>query len=458
MHISDDIVIGTRRVLKHLTDRLGGFTGYTREEFSASLDALTHHLHMVGLPGMGKSTLLEHILVQLIHAGHGVTFLDFHGGSGKRGLDHVPTRRLNDVVYIDPADTARPIGLNMVEYISDPYRRNLIARQLVGSFRSYFAESWGQRLEYWLLNAIKAHLEVRNSTLLGVHRMFVDKAYRSWVVGQVKDPMVAQFWLKEFESQREQWQAEAASAVLNKLGQFVGDPIIRNMVGQVRSTVSFEDIIRKRQICIVNLGKQGTNHLHQDTAALLGSLIVSRLWAGALAASHVRESQRVPHILYIDEFQRCATKELATDVLPEARKFKLGVVMAHQYLDQLRGDGTREAVLGSVGNRIVFRVGVDDSEHFAKEFGGEYRPTDFGRLTRYDVVANVMGVNDDEPFNGRTLFYEGNPLAPYHVGLGGSIVKRSRKVYGGRRRVIEEKIGRFMGRRERARGKGGRIR
>ena len=440
----DNIIIGTRRVLKQLRNSLGGYTGYTREEFGISLEALLHSLHIIGHPGMGKSALIEHLLAQLIHADHGTTFLDFHGTSATRLLDHILTQRINDVVYFHPADTSRPIGLNVVEYVADPYIRNLIARQLVGSFRSFFAESWGQRLEYLLLNAIKAHLEVRNSTLLGVHRMFIDKTYRTWTLRQVKDPMVRQFWQDEFETQREQWQSEASSAVLNKLGQFIGDPIIRNIVGQVRSTISFQNIIQNQQICIVNLGKQGTKQIHQDTAALLASLIISKLWAATLA-SDVSESKRIPHILCIDEFQRCANRELATDILPEARKFKLGVIMAHQYLGQLHDPKTREAILGSIGNRIIFKVGPDDAEHFARQFDDPYTSTDFGKLTMCDVIANIMDVNYDEPFNGRTLLYDENPLTPYHAGRGGSIVKRSRKAYGGRREVIEGKIMGFMG-------------
>ncbi len=399
------------------------------------------HIYVVGKTGTGKTTLLENMAKQDIQAGRGLAIVDPHGEFAEKMIDFVPSSRVNDVIYFNPADLDFPIAFNVMEKV-DSEHRHLVASGLVGVFKKIWAESWGPRLEYVLRNAVLALLEYPGSTLLGIMRLLVDKEYRQRVMEKVKDPVVRSFWVDEFSKYKGNFEVEAISPIQNKVGQFLTNPMIRNIVGQTRSTIDPRKAMDEGKILILNLSK---GLIGEDASALLGAMMITKIQLAAMSRIDTPENERKEFYLYVDEFQNFATDSFA-NILSEARKYRLGLILAHQYIGQLITDsGTRvkDAVFGNVGTMIVFRVGAEDAEFLEKEFSPEFIANDLVGLGFAQVYLKLMidGFSS-RPFSATTL----PPIVREEKSSREKIIKVSRERYSGlSRKEVEEKIARWSG-------------
>ncbi len=390
-----------------------------------------HHVYVIGKTGSGKTTLLRNMIVQHLAAGHGVGLIDPHGDLAEELLNHIPPWRADHLCYFNPGDLEFPVGLNLLANVP-PDERHLVASGIVGAFKSIWRDSWGPRLEYILYNAIAALLDCQNTTLLGVNRLLTDDAYRAWVVRQIKDPFIRDFWAEEFASYDERFRREAIAPIQNKLGQFLLNPVVRNILGQVQSKVSFPFIMDNQRIFIANLAKGKLGH---DKANLLGSLLTTQFQLAAMARTNQPEHERRDFYLFIDEFQNFSTDAFAS-ILAEARKYRLCLTLSHQYIDQVPLP-IRQAVFGNVGTLISFRVGYTDAEALHQEFGNTHIAEQFVDLDKFEVLARLLedGVNK-EPFRARTLAPVENP-----VGRRMKLIARSRERFATARAQIERKLG-----------------
>jgi hypothetical protein len=393
------------------------------------------HMYVVGKTGMGKTTLLENMIYQDMMRGDGVAVIDPHGDLAETILDAVPQNRINDVVYMNPADQNFPLAFNILAQ-EDEDHRYLIASSLVGIFKKIWADSWGPRLEYLLRNSLLTLLETKENTILGVPRLFVDTSFRKQVVRKVQDPVVRTFWENEYAKYSQSFQVEAISPIQNKIGQFISIPMIRNMIGQVKSKINFRDIIDNRKILIVNLAK---GLIGEDVSALLGATIISKLQIAAMMRADKPEEEREDFYLYIDEFQNFSTESFAT-ILSEARKYRLNLVIAHQYIEQL-DELVAAAVFGNVGTMICFGMGAEDATVLEPHFTTEFVLQDLVNLGKYEIILRLM-VNGatSRPFSATTL----PPLGARSVSSRDKIINVSRERYTTPRQEIEEKINRWL--------------
>lgn len=403
--------------------------------FGIKTDDRRRHMYVIGKTGMGKSTLLENMVIQDIRAGRGLAVVDPHGDLVEKVVKYIPSYRINDVVYFNPADVDYPIAFNILEAI-DPTHRHLIASGLIAVFKKIWVDSWGPRLEYILRNTILALIEYPGSTLLGVTRMLVDKDYRDKVMVHISDPIVKAFWRDEFSAFNNQFRTEAVSPIQNKIGQFLSSSIIRNIVGQSKSTIDMREIMDSGKILLLNLAK---GRIGEDNAALMGAMMITKLQLAAMSRIDIPEAERRDFFLYVDEFQNFATESFA-NILSEARKYRLNLIIAHQYIEQL-DEKVRAAVFGNVGTIITFRVGAADAEFLAKEYEPVFTETDLVNLTKYDIYLKLMidGVAS-EPFSAT-----GMPPVPNPDNLEETIIGVSRERYAKKREVVEEKISRWSG-------------
>lgn len=401
--------------------------------FGIKLDDRRRHVYVIGKTGMGKSTMIENMVVQDIKNGQGVALVDPHGDAVEKMINYVPSHRVNDVIYFNPADVDYPIAFNVLESVN-PLHRHLVSSGLIAIFKKLWVDSWGPRLEYVLRNTILALLEYPGSTLLGVTRMLVDKKYREKVVEKVTDPIVKAFWIDEFNAYSNQFRTEAVSPIQNKVGQFLSSSIIRNIVGQPKSSIDLRAAIDSGKIIFLNLAK---GRIGEDNSQLLGAMLITKLQLAAMSRIDVPEEDRRDFFLYVDEFQNFATESFA-GILSEARKYRLDLIIAHQYIEQL-DETVQAAVFGNVGTIICFRVGAGDAEFLAKEFDPIFTETDLVNLTKWDIYLKLMidGVASD-PFSATTL----PPLA-VPENFGDKVIRVSRERYSSPRTVVEEKISRW---------------
>ena len=388
------------------------------------------HFYIIGKTGSGKTTLLRNLILQHIMLGHGVAVIDPHGDLAEELLNHIPPNRAKHVVYFNPGDIEFPVGMNVIGNIA-PDDRHLVASGIVGAFKGIWRDSWGPRLEYILYNAVSALLDCRDETLLGVNRLLMDSAYRAKVVEQIKDPFIRAFWVEEYERYDERFRQEAIAPIQNKIGQFLLNPVVRNILGQVKTKVDIPYMMNNGGLFIANLSKGRLGH---DKANLLGSLLVSQFQLGAMARATKPESERRDFYLFIDEFQNFSTDAFAS-ILAEARKYRLCLTLSHQYIDQLP-EAIRQAVFGNVGTIIAFRIGYPDAEVMAKEFGKTIPATALADLERYEAVVKLLveGSNQ-EPFRAKML-----PPLENHTGRRDKIIARSRERFAVPRRTIEDKL------------------
>ncbi len=412
-----------------------------KQRFGIKKDDRRRHMYTIGKTGMGKTTMLEHMVYSDIANGNGLALVDPHGDFAEKMLDYVPSSRVNDVIYFNPADIDWPIAFNVMEKV-DSKNRHLVASGLIGVFKKIWADSWGPRLEYVLRNAILALLEYPGSTLLGVPRMLVDKPYRQKVVKKITDPVVRSFWIDEFSRYPDKFQVEAIAPIQNKIGQFLSSSLVRNIVSQTKSSIDLREVMDKKKILIINLAK---GRIGEDYSALLGAMMITKIQLAAMARVDIAESEREDFYLYVDEFQNFATESFA-NILSEARKYRLNLTIAHQYIGQLATDQNtvvRDAVFGNVGTIITFRVGATDAEYLEKEFEPVFMMNDLVNLAKYNVYLKLMidGVTSDA-FSATNL----PPLSEeLKKGNREKIIKISREKFATPRLVIEEKIMRWSG-------------
>lgn len=416
-----------------------GQTNYRHQlrPFGIKRDDRRRHMYIIGKTGMGKTTLLENLIISDIINGEGCCYIDPHGDTAEKILNFIPAHRINDVVYINPADTAFPIAFNILESVEETHK-HLIASGIVSVFKKQFAESWGPRLEYILRNTVMALLDYPGSTLLGVMRILVEKDYREKVVEKIKDPVVKSFWVNEYTKWNDRVLQEVISPIQNKVGQFLSNFLIRNIVGQVKSTIDLREIMDNQKILILNLSK---GRIGEDTMQLLGSMIVTKLYMAAMSRVEIPEKERKDFYLYVDEFQNFATDSFG-DILSEARKYRLDLIVAHQYIEQLP-ETVQAAVFGNVGTLICFRTGAADAVRLALEFAPFFTEEDLVNLPAFAIYLKLMidGVSSD-PFSADTL----PPLfGDYLTHSSEKVIQVSRERYANPRAVVEDKINRWSG-------------
>jgi CxxC-x17-CxxC domain-containing protein len=406
------------------------------------------HMYILGKSGTGKSVLLSNLIIQNIQNGEGVCVVDPHGELVEELLDFIPEERAKDVIYFNPADRDYHIGFNVME-MNDPKYKHLVASGLMGIFTKIWANAWSSRMEYILNNAILALLDTPDSTLLGIPRLLVDKDYRQVVINNLKDPVVKSFWTHEYEQWRDQFRNEAIAPIQNKVGQFLSSSIIRNVVGQPKSTIDIFKIMNEGKIFLVNVSK---GRIGEDNSALLGGMIITKIQLAAMERVRIPEDRRKDFYLYVDEFQNFATDSFA-NILSEARKYRLNLVVAHQYTAQLvnmENTKVKDAVFGNVGTMIIFRVGADDADFLEKEFGPEFTAQDLVSLPNYHIYLKLMidGITS-RPFSAITL----PPVkADKTLGVKDKIIESSRELYTRKREDIENEINRWSEKSQTAEG------
>ncbi|MDP2736276.1 MAG: type IV secretion system DNA-binding domain-containing protein [bacterium] len=404
-------------------------------QFGIKTDDRRRHMYLVGKTGMGKSTILENMIIDDIRSGKGVMVVDPHGDLAEKIIDYIPSGRVNDVIYFNPADIDYPIAFNIVEQV-ESHLRHLVASGLIGVFKKLWADSWGPRLEYILRNAILAVLDYPGSTLLAVTRMLSDKSFRKKVIEKIQDPVVKSFWVNEFSGYANNFASEAVSPIQNKVGQFLSSALIRNIVGQVKSSIDLREVMDSGKILILNLSK---GRIGEDNSALLGAMMITKVQLSVMSRVDILERDRKDFYLYIDEFQNFTTDSFA-NILSEARKYRLNLIMAHQYIEQL-GEIVKPAVFGNVGTLVVFRVGATDAEELVKEFTPVFTEEDLVNLAKYEFYIKLMidGVSSD-PFSARGRA----PLTEEEkTGNKEKVIKVSRERYARQRAAVEEKINRW---------------
>ncbi len=407
-----------------------------RKKFGIKIDDRRRHVYLIGKTGVGKTVMIKNMAIQDIQQGKGVGFVDPHGEAAEELLDFVPSNRVNDVIYLNPADLDFPIAFNIMERV-DVAHRHLVASGLMGVFKKIWPDVWSARMEYILNNCILALLESPGSTLLGVNRMLADPEYRKKILDKVTDPVVKSFWVQEFARYTQRYEVEATAAIQNKVGQFISNPLIRNIIGQVRSSIDMRKVMDEGKILILNLSK---GRIGEDNSRLLGALLITKLQLAAMSRVDIPEEKRRDFFLYVDEFQNFATESFA-NILSEARKYRLSLILGHQYITQME-ETVRDAVFGNVGTLVVFRVGAEDAEYLEKEFAPEFTAEDLVNLGKYNIYLKLM-INGiaGSPFSAETL----PPWPKSEESHREKIIQVSRERYGTSRAIIEEKISKWTG-------------
>lgn len=389
------------------------------------------HTYVIGKTGTGKTTLLENMALQDIKNGEGLAIVDPHGTFVEKMLDFIPKERIQDVIYFNPSDTEFSIAFNIMEDVGID-QRHLVAAGLMGVFKKMWPDVWSARMEYILNNAVLALLEYPNSTLLGVNRVLADKDYRKEVVRNTTDPVVRAFWEQEFAKYTERFAAEATPAIQNKVGQLTSNAMIRNIIGQPKSSFDFRKAMDEKKIVLVNLSK---GRIGEQNSNLIGAMIITKIYLAAMSRAANPDQKWPPFYLYVDEFQNFATESFK-DILSEARKYNLALILAHQYIAQLP-EGVSDAIFGNVGTHIVFRVGPSDAEVLEKEFSPEFTLDDIVNLgvgTIY-LKLSIDGV-PSRPFSAQSFMPIEKPAESFRE----EIVEFSRKNYCKSKEIVENEI------------------
>ena len=409
------------------TDARGAFV-----PFGIKAKDRQRHMYVVGKTGMGKSTLLENMAAQDIMNGEGMAFIDPHGSAAETLLEYVPEHRVKDVVYFAPFDMGYPISFNVMEDV-EPEKRHLVVSGLMSTFKKIWVDAWSARMEYILTNALLLLIEYPDTTLLSVNRLFNDKAYRLKVVDYCTDPAVKSFWVDEFANYTERFAAEALPAIQNKIGQFTGNPLIRNIIGQPHSSFDIRELMDNRKILIMNLSK---GLIGETNANLLGSMLTTRIYLAAMSRADLppEKMKQMPNFyFYVDEFQSFANATFA-NILSEARKYHLNLIIAHQYIAQMEEE-VRDAVFGNVGTTIAFRVGPFDAEVLETVFTPQFLAADLVNLSYIQIYLTLMidGIGS-QPFSAQTL----PPLQRPPVSCRGMVIESSRQLYASNRADVEK--------------------
>ena len=391
----------------------------------------SRHVYIIGQTGAGKSGLLELFALSDIYHNQGYAIIDPHGDFAIENMKFIPEARLDDVVYFNPADVEHPIGFNPLE-VTNPAQKSTISSEVIGVLKRMFGDSWGPRLEYILRYTILALLDRPEPTMLDITRMLTDKKFRKETISYCNDVVVRQFWNVEFASWSEKFQTEAIAPVLNKVGAFTANPIIRNIIGQTHSSFNIRQIMDEGKILVVNLSK---GLIGEDNAGILGSFLVTKIQLAAMSRSDILDiHDRRPFYLYVDEFQNFATDSFAT-ILSEARKYGLNLTVANQYISQMEPT-VRDAVFGNVGTMISFRVSPDDSPILAKQFEPQFEENDLTQMHNRNFIINMVINGEKAPaFSATTLNLPEAKRS--HLSR---IIEHSRKLYSQSRQTVEDTI------------------
>lgn len=387
------------------------------------------HLYIIGQTGVGKSGLLELLTISDIYSPHGFAVIDPHGDYAQNILKRIPAERAGDVIYFNPADTDYPMAFNPME-VNDPKLRTHTASELIGVIKRMF-ESWGPRLEYILRYSILALLDYPEATMLDITRILTDKNFRREVLTHVEDPVVRNFWMIEFASWNDKFAAEAVAPVLNKVGAFTANPLVRNIIGQPKSSFNIRQIMDENKILIVNLSR---GLVGEDNAGLLGALLVTKMQLAAMSRADIPAEARHPFYLYVDEFQNFATDSFAT-ILSEARKYGLNLTVANQYIAQMSQE-VRDAVFGNVGSLVAFRMGADDARSMQRYFEPKFEEHDLVHMhNRYFVTSLTIEGEKTQAFSAISL-----NLPAFGQDETARIVANSRQCYASSRDFVDRYV------------------
>ncbi|MEK7105372.1 MAG: type IV secretion system DNA-binding domain-containing protein [Patescibacteria group bacterium] len=399
-------------------------------KFGIKTDDRRRHMYLIGKTGVGKTTLLENMVLADIYLGHGLGLVDPHGDFAEKIIDYIPEHRINDIVYVNPADMEYPVSFNILETVNEDHK-HLIASGLMGVFKKIWPDVWSARMEHIMNMCILSLLENPGNTLLGINRILVDRDFRRKMIVGIKDPVVKAFWITEFEQWQDKFRSEAIAPIQNKVGQFLSTSLIRNIVGQSKSTIVPRDIMDSRKIFIINLAK---GRVGEDASRLMGGMLITKMQLSAMERVDIPEPDRQDFYLYIDEFQNFATESFA-NILSEARKYRLALIMAHQYIEQLEEE-VASAVFGNVGTIVSYRVGAGDAEKLAVEFAPRFVEEDLVNLPKFNVYLKLMidGIASDA-FSAQTL-----PPIAARTGSAQKVIDASRRQYSHKRAEVEQDI------------------
>ena len=389
----------------------------------------SRHLYILGQTGVGKSALLELLTIADLSANFGLAVIDPHGDLAFNILKRIPADRLDDVIYFNPADTEFPMAFNPMEVI-DPKLKTHTASELIGVLKRMF-DSWGPRLEYILRYTILALLDYKDATMLDITRMLTDQKFRQQVVDSIQDSVVAHFWINEFNSWNNRFAVEAVAPILNKVGAFTANPLVRNIIGQPKSSFNIRDIMDHRKILIVNLTR---GLIGEDNAAVLGALLVTKIQLAAMSRANIDIKNRQPFYLYVDEFQNFATDSFAT-ILSEARKYGLNLTVANQYIAQMSQD-ISDAIFGNVGSIVCFRMGADDAYKMQKYFQPSFSEADLINLNnRHFVISMTIEGEKVRPFSAISV-----DLPAFGQDFSKQIIDQSRHLYSSHKSSIDDYV------------------
>ncbi len=377
------------------------------------------HVYVIGKTGTGKSTLLANMAINDLKNDEGLCVIDPHGDLVETLLDYIPARRINDVVYFNPADSERTVKINLFEG-ENVAHRELIASGIVSIFQKLYAYSWGPRLEYILRNTLLTLLTSQTSRMSDIVDLLTNKKLREKVVEELNDPILKNFWLYEFEKMPDRQRTEAIAPILNKVGQFVSSPLVRNVVNAHSSSFSIEEVMDQGKILLVNLSQ---GKLGEDNATMLGAMLITKIQLAAMGRVNTPEEDRRDFFLYVDEFQNFATDSF-NKILSEARKYRLNLTLANQYIAQIPED-VQKAIFGNCGTIMSFIMGADDAGVFEKEYGNKYTHEDLVSLGRYQII-NKLSIDNvtSMPFPAHTL-----PLAKSSNQNRDKVIRVSRERY-----------------------------
>ena len=385
--------------LKKNTNVFGSTTFKNQEvKYGIKRPDRRRHMYVIGKTGTGKSTMLANMAINDLKNNEGMCIIDPHGDLVETLLDYIPSHRINDVIYFDPSDTERTVQINLFEG-ENVAHRELIASGIISIFHKLYGYSWGPRLEYILRNALLTLLTTENARLSDILQLLTNAKFRAKIIDTLEDPILKSFWVDEFNAMQDRQRTESIASILNKVGQFVTSPLVRNVVNAHKSSFSIEEIMDEGKILLVNLSQ---GKLGEDNATLLGAMFITKIQLAAMARVHIKEENRRDFYLYVDEFQNFATDSFSK-ILSEARKYRLNLTLANQYISQIPEE-VQKAIFGNIGNIVSFVMGADDAQVFTKEYGGKYTSEDLVSLGRYQIINKISIDNVlSHPFPAHTL-------------------------------------------------------
>jgi type IV secretory pathway TraG/TraD family ATPase VirD4 len=401
-----------------------------RKRFGIKDENRRGHMYIIGKTGTGKTTLIENMAISDIKTGNGLALIDPHGDLAEDLFNHIPKKRIKDVIYFNPGDLEYPIAFNPLERVPYDYH-HLIVSNIISVFKKIWSEFWGPRLEHILRHSLFTLLEYPGSTLLDIPKLLTNKEFRKEVLEHITHQQVKDFWHYEFEKYSVWLKSEAISPILNKMGQFLTSLPLRNIVGQKENTINLRNIMDEGKILVVNLAK---GKIGEENCSLLGAMIITKIQLAAMTRTDIPETKRRPFYLYVDEIHNFITLSFA-DILSEARKYGLNLILAHQYIEQL-DEKIRAAIFGNVGTLISFRVGAEDAKYLAREFSPVFDESDLINLPNHHIYLKLMiDGQTSQPFSAVTL-----PLVERNKSYKMRVIELSRKRYANPRHAVEREI------------------